>query len=199
MRVVSKMTPAAIMLFVLVGCSNGATTASPSLQTTSAASSDINQMLVISTLPDCKSIFVKFLALPGLVHEHRDRITVVAPKPMRLCRYRSEQSPKLNLSLIAEVTLPTAPVAMLRTFSHLRAIREVYGSDPNGKIACPRSTGAFDAMIFRAATRSGFTLIKVERDGCRLVIVTNTSHIGYSVYVGTAELLVQLDAIKTNS
>lgn len=112
---------------------------------------------------------------------------------MRLCRYRWDNVEK-GLALKADISRPLVPVPLLRTLSQLKTVDEVYGS--NQAFSCPFSQGVVDIVILRAATGPELTIVEVQRDGCRGVLITHADFATYIAYLGSAPLLAQLDAIK---
>lgn len=178
MRIVRRVSGATAILIMLAGCSAG--THAPA---------------AIPTLPACEVTLAR-LAHPGVSNESGDRIPKATPGPMRLCRYRWDNLEN-RLTLIADITLPLAPAALLRALSQLKTVNEVYG--PNAVFSCPMMQGNVDVLILRAATGSKMTIIDVQRDGCRRVGVTHDDFATYIAYLGSTSLWAQLDAMNPTS
>lgn len=112
---------------------------------------------------------------------------------MRLCRYRWHNSEN-KLTLIADITRPLEPVALLHELNQLKTVNAVYG--PNRVTSCPMGQGNDDIVILGAVTGQKLTVVEIHRDGCRGVLVTHADFATYIGYLGTASLWAQLDAIK---
>ncbi|HUW86847.1 MAG TPA: hypothetical protein VMW30_00500 [Candidatus Paceibacterota bacterium] len=178
MRVVRRVSGATAVLIMLVGCAVPSHTA-----------------VAVSKLPACDATFAQ-LAQPRVANESGGRIPDAPPGPMRLCRYRWVNA-ESKLMLVADITLPLAPVALMHTLSQLKSVVEVYGH--NIVTSCPAGQGAVDIAIIRSTTGSKLTIIEVNRDGCRGVVVTHADFAAYIAYLGSASLRAQLDAITTTS
>lgn len=178
MRVARRVVAVTTILFMLGGC-------------TVAAHSTV----AILKLPACDATFAR-LAQPRVANESGRRILEVALGPMRLCRYRWVNA-ESKVMLVADITLPLAPVALMHALSQLKTIVEVYGR--NAVFSCPAGQGAVDIAIIRAATGSELTIIEVHRDDCQFVSVTHAGFGTYIGYLGSATLKAQLDAMTTTS
>lgn len=174
MRILRRVSGALAILFTLSGC------AVPS-----------HTEVAIPKLPACDATFAR-LAQPRVANESGGRIPEVAPEPMRLCRYRWDNLEN-KMNLIADITRPLAPAALLRSLSQLRTVYQVYG--PNAVFACPMMQGNVDVIIFRAASGPDLTVIEVERDGCGRVNIAYDNFATYISYVASTSLLTQLDAM----
>lgn len=191
MRTVHRMTVATVIVFTLTGCGNGAPTNTPFSKNPSTSASGTHSSAVVPTLPACDATLVE-LERSRSANGFGVRIPNLKPGPMRLCRYRSPgQGTKMPVILVADITLPIAPVALLRALHPLKTVTEVYG--PNGIFACPMTQGAVDLLILRTAIGSDLTEVEVQRDGCSFVI---TNHIAY---VSSDALRNQLDGIEAVS
>lgn len=175
MGVARKVIGTTSILLMLAGCAVGTHTA-----------------VAIPKLSACDATFAR-LAHPGVANESGGRIPEAAPGPMRLCRYRWVNADS-KLILVADITLPLAPVALMHALSQLKTVVEIYGH--HAAFSCPASQGNADVVIMRAATGSKLTVIEVQRDGCRGVIVPDASFGTYIAYLDSATLTAQLDAIK---
>ncbi len=178
MRVVSRVSGAAVILFALAGCAVQSHTE-----------------VAIPVLPGCEETHAR-LVHPGVTNESGGRIPGWAPGPMRLCRYRWDNLQN-KLTLIADITRPLAPVALLHVLSQLKTVYQVYG--PNAEFPCPTSQGNIDLLIFRAASGSDLTIIGVQRDGCGRIGITHDNFATYIAYLGSNSLSAQLDAIKATA
>ncbi len=174
MRILRQVSGALAILFTLSGCAVSAHTA-----------------VAISRLPTCEATLA-LLPQPGVTSESNGRIPETAPGPMRLCRYRWNDSEK-KLALIADIVRPLVPVALMRTLPQLKTVIEVYG--PNFRFSCPAGQGAIDLVIIRSAIGSKLTILEVQRDGCSFVIVTHDNFTTCIAYLHSSELSAQLDAI----
>jgi hypothetical protein len=178
MRVVSRFSGATAILLVLAGCAVQSHTE-----------------VAIPVLPGCEETHAR-LVHPGVTNEPAGRIPGWAPGPMRLCRYRWDNLQN-KLTLIADITRPLAPVALLHEFSALKSVYQVYG--PNAEFPCPLSQGNVDLVIFRAALGPDLTIIGVQRDGCGRVGITHDNFATYIAYLGSNSLSAQLDAMNPTS
>jgi hypothetical protein len=115
---------------------------------------------------------------------------------MRFCRFRWDNGEN-KLALVADITRPLVPAALLHALSQLKTVNELYG--PNAVFGCTPGHGNADVVILRAATGSELTFVEVQRDGCREVIVTHAGFVTYIAYMPTASLLAQLDAVTATS
>lgn len=175
MRIVRRVCGALAILIALSGCAvatHTAATASTSMPTCDKTLLEINHL---TTSLSSKS-----------------RIPIMVSGPMRLCRYRWNNTEK-KLALIADITRPLTPVAILRTLSGLKALNGIYS--PGATFACPMSQGNVDVVILRAPTGSTLTVVEVQRDGCGWVILTHPGSKSYVAYLGAIRLGTQLDAI----
>lgn len=173
-RIVLRASAAIAILIALSGCAVGT-------HTTAA----------IPNLPTCDKTL---LALNHLTISlsTKSRIPQTAPGPMRLCRYRWNNNEN-KLALLADITRPFAPVALLRALSELKTLNGVYS--PKAAFACPVSQGNADVVILRAPTGSELTVVEVQRDSCGWVFLTHPGSTSYVAYLGAARLGAQLDAI----
>ena len=178
MRVVRRVIGTAAILFMLTGCTVGTHSA-----------------VAIPKLPACDVTFAR-LAEPRVANESGGRIPDARPGPMRLCRYRWINA-ESKLMLVADITLPLAPVVLMHALSQLKTIVEVYGR--NAVFPCPTSQGNADVVIIRAATGSDLTVIEVNRDGCGFASVTHAGFSSYIRYLGSTTLNAQVDAMITTS
>lgn len=176
MRSVRHISGALAILIALSGCAVGT-----------------HSTAAVPNLPTCDKTLLELNHLTTSLST-RSRISQAVPGPMRLCRYRWNNTEK-KLALIADITRPLAPVALLHALSELKTVNEVYG--PNAVFPCPLMQGNADVVILRAATGSALTVVQVQRDGCGRVIVTHPGLITYIAYLGTSSLLAQLDAITS--
>jgi hypothetical protein len=191
MRTVHRMAVATVVLFTLTGCGNGASTNTPFSNSPSTSASGTHSPAVVPALPACDATLVE-LERSRSASGFGVRIPNLIPGPMRLCRYRSAgQGTKMPVILVADITLPIAPVALMRALHQLKTVTEVYG--PNGIFSCPMTQGAVDVVILRTAKGSELTKVEVQRDGCGFVIV---NHIAY---VSSNALRNQLDDVKAVS
>lgn len=147
--------------------------------------------VAIPKLPTCDTTLA-LLPQPGVTSKLDGRIPEAAPGPMRLCRYRWNNSDK-RLVLIADIELSLAPAALMHTLPQLKTVIEVYG--PNIVLSCPSGQGASDIVIIRSATSSKLTILEVQRDGCSRVNVTRDNFATSITYLHSSELDAQLDAI----
>lgn len=177
MKIVRQVSGMTAILIMLAGC------AVPT-HTTAA----------ILKLPTCESTLA-LLPQPGVISELNGRILEAAPGPMQLCRYRWNNSEK-KLVLIAEIELPLAPAALMHALPQLKTVIEVYG--PNFRSSCPAGQGAMDLVTIRSAAGSNLTILEVQRDGCRVVIVNHDNFATSITYLHSSELDAQLDAISAN-
>lgn len=174
MRVIRRVVAVTAIVFMLTGCTVGT-----------------HSEVAIPKLPACGTTLLKLNHLsPSLAI--KSRILQAAPGPMRFCRYRWNNSEK-KIALIADITRPLAPVALLHALSHLKTVNELYG--PNAVFGCTPGRDNTDGVILRAATAPESTIVEVQRDGCREVIVTRAGFVTYIAYMPTASSLAQLDAI----
>jgi len=174
MRVVRRVVTVTAILLMLTGCTVGTHSA-----------------VAIPKLPACDTTFTQ-LAQPRVSNESGGRIPDAAPGPMRLCRYRWVNA-ESKVMLVADITLPLAPVALMHALSQLKTIVEVYGR--NAAFSCPAGQGNVDIAIIRAATGSQLTVIEVHRDDCQFVSVTHAGFASYVGYLGSVTLRAQLDAM----
>lgn len=174
MRILRRVSGTAAVLIMLAGC------AAPS-----------HTAVAIPKLPTCGATHAR-LADTRVANETGGRIPGWAPGPMRLCRYRWDNLEN-KMNLIADITRPLAPAALLRSLSQLRTVYQVYG--PNAVFACPMMQGNVDVIIFRAASGPDLTVIEVERGGCGRVNIAYDNFATYISYVASTSLLTQLDAV----
>lgn len=147
--------------------------------------------VAIPILPTCDTTFA-LLPQPGGRSELNGRIPKAAPGPMRLCRYRWNESEK-KLVLIADIELPLAPTELMQSLPQLKTVIDVYG--PNFLASCPAGQGSIDLVIIRSATSSKMTILEAQRDGCSLVIATHDNFLTYISYLHSSKLDAQFDAI----
>lgn len=174
MRPVRQVAGTIAILIMLAGCA---------VQT--------QREVAIPKLPACDTTLA-LLPQPGMTSKLNGRIPEAAPGPMRLCRYRWNDSEK-KLVLIADIELPLAPAALMHMLPQLKTVIEVYG--PNVVFSCPSGQGAIDIVIIRSATGSKLTILEVQRDGCSRVNVTRDNFATSITYLHSSELDAQLDAI----
>lgn len=178
MRVVSRFSGAAAIFLVLSGCAVQSLTE-----------------VAIPVLPGCEETHAR-LAHPAVTKDPVSRIPGWTSGPMRLCRYRWDNLQN-KLTLIADITRPLAPVALLHALSQLKSVYRVYG--PNAEFPCPLSLGNVDLVIFRTASGPELTIIGVQRDGCGRVGITHDNFATYIAYLGSNSLSAQLDAMNPTS
>lgn len=176
MQILRRTSGAIAILVVLTGCA---------VQT--------HTEVAIPTLPTCDAAFA-LLPQPGGRSDLNNRIPKAEPGPMRLCRFRWNNDEK-KLTLMADIELPLAPVALMQTLPQLKSEIEVYG--PNVVFFCPFGQGAIDIVIIRSPTGSRLTILEVQRDGCSRVNATHDNFATYIVYLYSKALWAELDAIKT--
>lgn len=178
MRIVRRVVGVTAILFMLTGCAVG----------THAA-------VAIPKLPACGTTLLKLNHLYSSLST-KAHLPQAAPGPMRFCRFRWDNVEN-KLALVADISRPLAPGALLHALSQLKTVNELYG--PNAVFGCTPGKGNADVVILRAATGSELTIVEVQRDGCREVIVTHAGFVTYIAYMPTASLLAQLDAMTTTS
>lgn len=147
--------------------------------------------VAIPKLPACDATLA-LLPQPGITSKLNGRIPEAAPGPMRLCRFRWNNSEK-RLVLIADITRPLAPLALMHTLPQLKTLIDVYG--PNFLASCPAGQGAIDIAIIRSAVGSKLTTLEVQRDGCSFVLVSHDNFATSITYLHSSKLDAQLDAI----
>ena len=174
-RIVLRVSAAIAILISLSGCAAGTHVAA-----------------AIPNLPTCEKTLLELNHLTTSLST-KSRIPQTPPGAMRLCRYRWNNNEN-KLALLADITLPSAPVALLRTLSELKTLNGVYS--PNAAFACPLMQGNADVIILQGATSSELKVIQVQRDGCGWVILTHPGSTSYVAYLGAARLGTQLDAIN---
>ena len=178
MKVVSRFSGATAILLVLAGCAVQSHTA-----------------VAIPILPGCQETHTR-LSYPHVSNDTGRPIPSLTSVPMRLCRYRWDYLQN-KLSLIEEVTLPSAPTPLLQALSHLKTVYQVYG--PNAVFPCPLILGNLDLVIFQTTSMSDLTVIGVQRDGCARVGITHDNFATYIAYLGSKSLSAQLNAIKATA
>ena len=176
MRIVRRVSGVMAILVAVTGCA-------VATHTTATAS---------TTLPTCDKTRHQLNHLTTSLST-KSRIPQMVPGPMRLCRYRWNNYQN-KLELLADITQPQAPVALLRTLSQLKALTAVYS--PGATFSC-MSQGNIDVVILRSPTGSNTTIIGVQRDGCARVIFTHPGSKSYDEYLGATRLGSQLDDVNT--
>jgi len=151
--------------------------------------------VAIPKLPACDTTLLKLNHLYSSLST-KAHLPKAAPGLMRFCRFRWDNVEN-KLVLVAEISRPLAPVALLHALSQLKTVNELYG--PNAVFGCTPGHGNADVVILRAATGPELTIVEVQRDGCREVIVTHAGFVTFIAYMPTASLLAQLDAMTTTS
>lgn len=179
MRILRRVSGATAILLMLAGCTVGT-----------------HEPVVIPTLPACDKILLKLNHLDSSLST-KAHISQATPGPMRFCRFRWDYGEN-KLALFADITRPLAPTALLYALSQLKTVNELYGV-PNPVFGCTPGHGNVDVVILRAATGSELTIVEVQRDGCREVIVTHAGFVTYIAYMPTASLLAQLDVIAATA
>ena len=174
MRIARRVSGAIAISFALAGCTVAT-----------------HAQVAIPPLPACDKILLELNHLSSSLNT-KAHIPQAVPGPMRFCRFRWNNSEK-KLALMFDDTELLAPVALLHALSELKTVNELYG--PNAVFSCTLAHGNADVVILQAATGSELTIVEVQRDGCREVIVTRAGFVTYIAYMPTASLLAQLDAI----
>lgn len=175
MRTFRRVGGATVILFLLAGCA-----------------AQTQTEVAIPKLPACDKMLAGVHHLTSEMNA-AGRIPQLVPVPMRLCRYRWNDAQN-KLTLTTDVTRPLAPSALLHELNQLKTMNEVYG--PNNVQFCTMMQGNADVVILGAANGQKLTVIEVQRDGCRRVLITHSDFASYIAYLGTTSLWGQLDAIK---